>query len=228
MDVSLAQRAAGGCARIDLRVGLKEFLRVQQDGDGAIVYQFHRHRLLEPAGLAAQAGGADSSDEILVEAARLLGAGCGIEGRPLASAYVAEQRKLRYQQHCATSLADRQIHLSFRIVENAQAGDLVGQVVGIGFGVILAYAQQYQQTFANCSSDFAGNGNLGPSYALDDGSHKEVGGLYAVGQWLLAMGHDYTARCPRKTKPKVLGQELAGQLPGRTCNFAMQPIDRTP
>ena len=52
----------------------KGFLRIQKDGDRPVVDQFHLHHFLEPSGFAAQAGGADFLDEILIEFARLLAA----------------------------------------------------------------------------------------------------------------------------------------------------------
>ena len=46
--------------------GLEQLFGVEQDGDGALVHQFDFHHFLKASGFAAQAQGADVSDEVFV------------------------------------------------------------------------------------------------------------------------------------------------------------------
>jgi hypothetical protein len=51
--------------------------------------------------------------------------------------HVSIERELGNHQHASFSLAHGAVHLAGGILENSQAGDFAGQVVRVGFGVVL-------------------------------------------------------------------------------------------
>ena len=98
----------------------RNFCRIEQDRYRPLVYQFHRHHLLKPSGLAAKAGRADFSTKYSYSSRALCGgAASSNDGRlPLrASPY---WRELGNDQHSATHVYGRPVHLAAVVIENAE------------------------------------------------------------------------------------------------------------
>src|SRR5581483_4773851 len=159
-------RPSPGCSESEL------LLRVEQDRDRALVHQFDLHHLLEPAGLAAQACIAYPHDEMFVEFPCTRRRSGVIERRPLAATDVSVERELRNHQHRALALAKVEIHLAVLIVEDAKADDLLGEVLGIGLAIALAYAEKNEQPIGDFSCHLARHRHPGTADALDNGSNE--------------------------------------------------------
>ena len=159
---------------------LKGLGGIQQNRDGAIVYQFHFHHFLEAAGLAGQTSVPDARHEVLVELASPPRRRGGIERWPLATANIAVQRKLRDHQNSAADGRSVQVHLSVLIFEHAQSSNLAGQIIGVCFIVCVSHAEQNQQTAADIAHDLAAYGDLRMADTLYDGSHKGSFGFLAL------------------------------------------------
>src|ERR1700758_2476871 len=114
---------------------LKNFLRVEQNGDWPVIDQLHLHHFLKPPGFTAHPGSADAFHEVLIKVARFLGRSGSIERRTLAAADVAVERELRDHQNSSSHLRYRAIHLSSTVFKNAQPSDFVRQVTGIRFSI---------------------------------------------------------------------------------------------
>ena len=85
---------------------------------------------------------------------------------------VAQQGELGDHQHAAAGFRQGPVHLALVILEDAQVNDLVGQPVGINFGVAIGHAQQDHQPGADFAHHFAGHGDTGPADPLYDGFHE--------------------------------------------------------
>ena len=149
----------------------EEFLRIEKDGDGAVVDEFDLHVLLEASGFASKSGGADLGDEVFVERAGDGRRSSGIKRRALAAANVPEERELRNGENAAADIADRKVHFSGFVFENTKASDFFGEVVGVGFGISRSNAEQDEKSAADLARDFVVDGNLGAADALHHGTH---------------------------------------------------------
>lgn len=81
---------------------------------------------------------------------------------------------MRNGENGSADIRCSEVHFAVRIFENTEAGNLFGQVVGIGFGVGLRDTEQDEQTKNDFAGDFAGNGDAGAGDTLDDGAHKRI------------------------------------------------------
>ena len=66
--------------------------------------------------------------------------GRGIEGWSLAAAHISVQSELRDREYAAAHVLQAAVHLSVDIFEDAQAGDFLGEICGVGFGVFVPHA----------------------------------------------------------------------------------------
>ena len=57
------------------------------------------------------------------------------------------------------------------ISEDAQARNLFGHVIHIGFGIFLPDSEEHKQSHPDFARDPSVDGDLGPTDALYDGSH---------------------------------------------------------
>ena len=82
---------------------------------------------------------------------------------------------MRHQQHGAAGVLHGAVEFAGFVFENAQAGDFVGNIAGIGFGVGMAHAQQHHQAgfdLAAALAALAGHRiNVGAAHFLDNGTH---------------------------------------------------------
>lgn len=68
-------------------------------------------------------------------------------------------------------LTEREVHLPFGIVEDAEAGDAGGEFEGFGGGVVAVNGNEDEKTGADLAEDLAVDGDAGAGDALDDGPH---------------------------------------------------------
>ena len=101
-----------------------------------------------------------------------LGRRGGIERRPPPLAAIARQRELTDHKHGAAHLADREVHLSLRIVEDPQRDDLLRQFPRVGLLVALDHSQQNQQSPLDPPADFSLYGDLGTGDTLKASEHS--------------------------------------------------------
>ena len=151
--------------------GLKGFLRIQHNCHRPVVHQLDLHHLLKATGLAAQPGSAQLINKVFIEQASLLGTGCGIEGRALAAAHVTEQSELRDDKHRPAHFTHSAVHVPGFVVEDAQPGNLLSEVIGSGFRVVLPDTQEHQQASADFPDGLARDGHTGPQDTLHHGAH---------------------------------------------------------
>ena len=113
-----------------------------------------------------QAGGV-----LFVDLFRFLGRGGAVECGPAAAPDVAVKSKLRDDQRGPATFEQRDVHFPGRIVENAQVGGLVSQIVRCLGGIALADAQQDHESRSNLAHDATVDGHLGAADALDHCAH---------------------------------------------------------
>jgi hypothetical protein len=130
-----AKARNGGASRPYTNLQSEQFLRIEEDGDRAIVEEFDLHVLLEASGFAGKSGGADLTDEIFVEWAGNVRRSRRIKRRALAAADVPEDSELRYGEDAAADIGDAEVHLSVVIIENTEAGDFFGEVGSVGIRI---------------------------------------------------------------------------------------------
>ncbi len=172
--VSLRDGKVGAALKTALESS-EELLRVEEDGDRAVVDEFDLHVLLKASGFAGESGSADLVDEVFVEWASNVRGSRRIKRRTLAAANVPEESELGNGQNAAADIANAEVHLSAFIIKHSQAGDFFGEVRGVGFGVRRRHAEQDEKSAANLAGDcvfFSVNhADLGAANPLHDGTH---------------------------------------------------------
>ena len=105
--------------------GLK-FIRIEKDGDGAIVDEVHLHVGTEAAGFDMETVlGSEAVIEIVIQRRSLLRA-CGVdERRTVAFAAIGIERELGYTEDGAAYIADGEVHLPLLVLEHTQLRDLL-------------------------------------------------------------------------------------------------------
>src|SRR5262249_41503782 len=132
---------------------LELFLRIEQDGNRSIIHERDFHHGLKLTGLAAQSSLAHLPDHILIEAPRLFRTRRLVKRRTPAPAHISMKGELRDHQDRAGNFGDAAVHLALLIFEDAQANDLVDQIVGVALLIGLGDTQQYQQSDTDFPND---------------------------------------------------------------------------
>src|SRR4030095_5972836 len=96
-----------------------------------------------------------------------------VEGRSSAAAAVSAQRELRHDQHSTRRLFDRQVHLTGRILEDAEVAHLPRHIGDILGAVALFDAGKYKQSSANLADQAPVNPDACGGDSLNDGAHVE-------------------------------------------------------
>ena len=75
-------------------------------------------------------------------------------------------------QHAASGIGQTQIHLAVLILKNAEAGNVLGKVVGVGESVVVADTEQDQQSRTDVAGNLVADPYLGPRNSLHHGAHN--------------------------------------------------------
>jgi len=94
------------------------------------------------------------------------------------------------QQHFAAGVFHRQIEFAGFVFKDAQVGDFVGDIAGVGLAVFAAYAKQYAQAVGNLAE--RGIGRIGAFVSA------------FVGAWFLNWGWDFKTVAIVLTIPALL------------------------
>jgi hypothetical protein len=94
----------------------------------------------------------------------------GDEGGAVALAGLAVEGELGDDEDLAVR-AQRLVHLAVGVLEDPQRGDLVGQPVAVGLGVVVGHAQEHQQARADRGHDLAVDRHRRGGDPLDKGAH---------------------------------------------------------
>src|SRR5271157_2648456 len=140
-----------------MRTASEQLFGIEENRHWSLVDQLDLHCFLEAPGFAAQSKGAGALHEVSIQRVGEFRSSRRVERRALALAYVPKQGELRHDQHRAAELRDAAIHLSFVIFKDAQAGNFVGEIIGVGFGVVVRDAQKDQQSSGYFSREFSVN-----------------------------------------------------------------------
>lgn len=155
---------------------LKLLPAVEEEGYGAGVYEVDVHHGAEAAGFDAGATGAEPGDEFFVEGLGDLGRCSLVEGGAPALTAVAVEGELGDDEERAADIRDGEIHLAVGVLEYAERKNLVGEVIGVGGGIVLARAEENENPLSYTADGFAANFNFRFFYTLDYSAH----GLYLV------------------------------------------------
>lgn len=147
------------------------FRGIQQDSDWPFVHEFDLHHFLEAAGFAAKARSLNLLHEEFVEAPCVVWGCSGVERWTLASPRVAEQSELRDCKDTASHVLHAAIHLAVVVFEDAESGDLLGQVRCVRVGILMRDSEQDEQTQADFATGPIVDRDFGSAYALDHRSH---------------------------------------------------------
>ena len=102
------------------------FIRIQKDGDGAIVDEVHLHVCAEAAGFDMEAVlGSEAVIEIVIQRRSLLRARGIDERRTVTFAAIGVERELRYAEDSSANIADSKVHLPLLVLEHTQLRDLL-------------------------------------------------------------------------------------------------------
>src|SRR3990172_6292450 len=149
LEILLARSAAFVFSLFFLTAISENFLGVDQESYGPVVDQSHVHHGFEPAGFHRYPFALDLTDQFLVELfgpARLRGPH---ERRTPSFPAISEQGELGNDQHRSSRLQNGSVHFTLCVLENPQVDELVGQVAGILFAVLLAHSQEDQEPLFN-------------------------------------------------------------------------------
>ena len=80
---------------------------------------------------------------------------------------VGEKRELRDDNGLAFHIQHGQIHLAFRVAENAERGDLLRQPARLLLPIRVTDAEQNNKTMSNGGDGLAVNGDAGFGNSLD-------------------------------------------------------------
>lgn len=115
---------------------------------------------------------ANLRDEIFVEFTRALGTSGLIEGRSLPAPNVAIQRELRNGEYRSAEIRHAQVHLPGCVLKDAESGNLLGEVICVGFVVAAADAKQHKQAGSDFANDSALDCDRSFRDSLYDGTHS--------------------------------------------------------
>ena len=100
---------------------LFQFIRVEEDGDGAIVDEVHLHVGAKAAGFNLEAVlGTEAVVEIVIQRRSLLRACGGDERRAVALAAIGIECELGYTEDCPANITDGEVHLPLLVLEHTQ------------------------------------------------------------------------------------------------------------
>ena len=103
-----------------------QFIRIEKDGDGAIVDEVHLHVGAEATGFDMEAVlGSEAVVEIVIQRRSLLRAGGVDERRTVTLAAIGIERELGYTEDCPAYIADGEVHLPLLVLEYTQLRDLL-------------------------------------------------------------------------------------------------------
>ena len=122
--------------------GLVALFAVQHDRDGTIVVNLDQHVLLKDARPDMDATSFEKASECLNEWLGDVG-WCGVgESGAAALAGARIESELADDEGCSSRVEQGQIELAGVVGENAEVGAPLGEVAGIGFGIVLADSQE--------------------------------------------------------------------------------------
>jgi hypothetical protein len=146
-----------------------ERLSLENDRYRPVVDERNVHHRSEGAGLhGGYASLAELPAEVVEEHLGFLRGSSLYEARALAFSGVSQQGELRDGEDLASGIPDVQIHFPFVVSEDAQARDLLGEPVGLGFTVSPGYADEEQEAGTYAGDLLAAHGDGGVLYALED------------------------------------------------------------
>ena len=103
-----------------------QFVRIEKDGDGAIVDEFHLHVGAEAAGFDMEAVlGSEAVIKLVIQRRSLLRASGIDERRTVTFAAIGIERELGYTEDCSAYIADSEVHLPLLVLEHTQLRDLL-------------------------------------------------------------------------------------------------------
>jgi len=102
----------------------------------------------------------------------LFGAGSIYERRPSALAGIAIQSELGDSQDRTANIVEGEVHFAFIIFKEADAGDFLGEPVGLSFRVGVSDADEDNKTAPNLAGDLAVGGDTGLADTLEECFHN--------------------------------------------------------
>ena len=151
-----------------------ELIRVHDKGQGPIVDGLHQHLRAELAGFGVNTLFPAQGHEFFIQGNGHLGPGGSQKFRAAALAAVAVQGELGDHQNFTVDRVQAAVHLAVLILENAQACQLVGQLHGLGLGVVMGDAQQDEEAGSDLADGFAVHGYGGAFHAGQHCSHGNI------------------------------------------------------
>ncbi len=161
-----------GSARTHGSLELKGLSTVEEDGDRSEHGSVDEHRGAEPSRCNREASRPEREDESLVELAGVGGVGGLGERGAAASTDVPKERELRDGQDRSADVHDGEVHATRLVLEDAQTGDLVGDVFDVRGAVISAHAEVDEEPVVDASDQLVTDGDRGTSDPLYDGAHR--------------------------------------------------------
>src|SRR3989442_8054294 len=95
-------------------------LAIQKNRHRPVVNQTHLHHCLKDSSLNFQSERSDALDEVFIEFIRLVWLGGLCIRRPAPATNVAVERELRNDEHLASDLDDRAVHLFLIVLEDSK------------------------------------------------------------------------------------------------------------
>jgi hypothetical protein len=106
--------------------------------------------------------------------------------------HIAIEGELRYGEHRPSNIRNAQVHLSVVVLEDAQAGDLLGEVIHVDFRIARRNAKQHQQARSDLANhpllDRDGSSRNPLYYGTHFCSGQQSGRVQAVA----SRSHDYS------------------------------------
>ena len=156
----------------------------------------------------------EARDQLLVQLAGKLGRCRLVKGWTLAVAHVAIEGKLGDGENRGLGIARREVHLPFRILEDAKPNDFLSEILCVRCGIVFRHPDQDHEPGPNLAHHFSLHRNLSSRDALNDGSQE---------------AHPLTCRLDRDPKRKAQPAERdhtasQSQLFARIGEFEPGPL----
>ncbi len=144
---------------------------VDLDGDGTVDDRAHVHHGTKTTRFDVQTPGAQCTNELQVQALRVGRVRGSVERRPPATTDVTKQGELRNDQDLAPNIDHRRRHLALIVREDAEPGDLIGDVFDILVAVLSRGTEVDEQSLTNGAHRLTVDADARFVNTLDDRSH---------------------------------------------------------
>lgn len=152
--------------------------------DGAVVGEFDLHGGAVDTGGDAFDEGPEGFDEGLIKVLALCVGGGGGEAGASGGVDVGVEGELADDEDLVLAgegvgeVFEGKVHFAVVVAEDAESGDAVGEVAGLGFGGLSVGGDEDEETWPALSDDLAFDEDFGLGDSLDDGAHRVGGGGY--------------------------------------------------